>query len=141
MNLNVVRLKKGARPAGKYLADWVQGRVWQRRPKLSGQSEAYSIDRSLNGANGPALFPHGLLQALDRLRGKVPLTRLDVDPGRHVFDEQEPPVDLDVVGHGLFDQWLGSDAVWSGIILLLSTQATFSHLSITAPLIRAGRMS
>ena len=76
----------------------------ERRSRFSGQGSIL-VDRGLNGANGPALFPHGLLQALDSLRRKVPLARLDVDPGRHVFDEQKLPVDLDVVGHGLLDQW------------------------------------
>ena len=41
MDLNVVRLKKGARLAGKYLADWVQGRVWRGVPNFQGR-EAYS---------------------------------------------------------------------------------------------------
>ena len=62
-----------------------------RRPDLSRQG-CILIDRSLNGANGAALSPNGLPQALDRL---------DVDPGGHVFDEQELTVDLDVIGHGL----------------------------------------
>ena len=82
----------------------------ERRSRFSGQGSIL-VDRSLNSANGPALFPHGLLQALDRFRGKVPLTRLDIDPGRYVFDEQEPPVDFDVVGPGLIDQWFASSCV------------------------------
>ena len=71
-----------------------------RRPKLSGQG-GMLIDRSLNSTIGPALSPHGLLQALNRLRGKVTLTRLNFDPSRHVFEEQKLPVDLDVVGRRL----------------------------------------
>ena len=97
--------KKGGAPCGEVSSGLGAKAGVARRPKLSGQS-GILIDRSLNSANGPALSPHRLLQSLDSLRRKVPLARLDVDPGRHVFDEQEPPVDLDVVGHGLLDQWL-----------------------------------
>ena len=97
--------QKGGAPCGEVSSGLGARAGVARRPKLSGQGSIL-VDRGLNGANGPALFPHGLLQALDRFRGKVPLTRLDIDPGRYVFDEQEPPVDLDVVGHGLLDQWL-----------------------------------
>ena len=67
----------------------------ERRSRFSGQGSIL-VDRGLNGANGPALFPHGLLQALDRFHGKVPLTRLEIGPGRHVFDKQELSVDFDV---------------------------------------------
>ena len=106
MDLPVAWPKKGgAALAGKYLADWVQGRVWRGVPNFQGR-RSILIDRSLHSANGAALSPHGLPQALGRLWGKVALTRLDVDPGRHVFDEQELSVDLDVVGYCSFDQWI-----------------------------------
>ena len=76
------------------------------RPNLSEQ-ESGLIDRSLNGAHGWALLPHRPLQTFDRIRCKVPLARPDVDPGRHVLNQQKPPIDPDVVGHALFDQCFG----------------------------------
>ena len=98
--------QKGGAPCGEVSSGLGARAGVARRPKLSGQS-GILIDRSLHSANGAALSPHGLPQALGRLWGKVALTRLDVDPGRHVFDGQELSVDFDAGGHGLFEQWLG----------------------------------
>ena len=39
MDLNVAWLKKGARPAGKYLADWVQRRVLRGVPNIQGKAK------------------------------------------------------------------------------------------------------
>ena len=51
-------------------------------------------------------IPHSPLQTFDRIRCKVALARPDVDPRRHVLNQQKPPIDPDVVGHALFDQRL-----------------------------------
>lgn len=47
--------------------------------------------------------PHRLLQTLDRLRRKALRARLDIDPGRRVFEKRELSVDLDLVSRALFD--------------------------------------
>ena len=75
-------------------------------PKKGGALRGSIFRTGCKGGCGE-VSPHGLLQAFDRFRRKVPLTRFNVDPDRHVFDKQKPPVDLNVVGHGLLDQWLG----------------------------------
>ena len=90
--------QKGSAPCGEVSSGLCARAGVARRPKLSGQG-GILIDRSLNSTIGPALSPHGLLQALNRLRGKVTLTRLNFDPSRHFFDEQLFPVGLEKVCH------------------------------------------
>ena len=72
MDLPVAWPKKGGAPCGEVSSGLGAKAGVARRPKLSGQG-GILIDRSLNSANGAALSPHGLLQALNRLRAKVPL--------------------------------------------------------------------
>ena len=91
--------QKGRAPCGEVSSGLGARAGVASRPKLSGQG-GILIDRSLNGTDGATLPPYGLLQTLNRLRRKVALAGLDVDPSGHVFDEQEPPVDFDVVGEG-----------------------------------------